>query len=501
MVSGGRLQVTGGTGVDGQTTVTFADSIELSGAMVLQHGDMTFSAASNGVLGGLYPGSITRGGCLAGFQVTPNGAQSDIQALVNGVASGPVVTTVAGHHYVLTTRLYSLQIYRRQQTYHSAAHPAGSGRGGANISADVRVVLEVHDIDPTTPATLVAPSVVLYDGVIPGAPGYCTYGLVNASSMQCAIAFTRMIQAADTEVRSALPGESPRTRLVGALSDGAECNIASGPALDFFAAYVPASNELISVRYRGNGRGLARVTNPASIAAQQHGNDDGVRSVLRHVKNPPARTAVDCENAALAILDDAAGAAWLGQYETWSDFLPGNAADIFPGDALQVNAVTRAATFVATVYEVDITVNDLEGDHNAYKIMFATDAAKTLAFEFEAAGVTTSLDVPAIANTQVGTVFLPDLTAAEITAVTSTTLAIDAGSAPVAGGGIEVRWSDTGWGAANDRNLVGRFAVQSFVIPRLSRAQSCFLRQYDASVPPKYSRYSAALHVDYPYPS
>ena len=65
----------------------------------------------------------------------------------------------------------------------------------------------------------------------------------------------------------------------------------------------------------------------------------------------------------------------------------------------------------------------------------------------------------------------------------------------------EVRWSDTGWGAANDRNLVGRFAVQSFVIPRLSRAQSCFLRQYDTSVPPKYSRYSAALHVDYPYPS
>jgi|ERR1700690_3903547 hypothetical protein len=62
----------------------------------------------------------------------------------------------------------------------------------------------------------------------------------------------------------------------------------------------------------------------------------------------------------------------------------------------------------------------------------------------------------------------------------------------------EVRWSDVGWGPANDRNLVGRFATQSFVIPRLSRAQSCFLRQYDASVPPKYSRYSAALHVDYP---
>jgi hypothetical protein len=29
------------------------------------------------------------------------------------------------------------------------------------------------------------------------------------------------------------------------------------------------------VQYRGSGRALARVTNPASIAAQQRGSDDG----------------------------------------------------------------------------------------------------------------------------------------------------------------------------------------------------------------------------------
>jgi hypothetical protein len=55
----------------------------------------------------------------------------------------------------------------------------------------------------------------------------------------------------------------------------------------------------------------------------------------------------------------------------------------------------------------------------------------------------------------------------------------------------EARWSQ-----ANDRNLVGRFGTQAFTVPRL--AQTIFLRQYDASVPPKYSRYSTALHVDYP---
>ena len=103
-----------------------------------------------------------------------------------------------------------------------------------------------------------------------------------------------------------------------------------------------------------------------------------------------------------------------------------------------------------------------------------------------------------VSNTQVGALFLPDLTAAGITQVTSTTVNVDVGVTPPASGGIEVRRSDAGWGAANDRNLVGRFTTQTFTLPRLARIQNYFLRQYDASVPPRYSRYSTALHIDYP---
>jgi hypothetical protein len=62
----------------------------------------------------------------------------------------------------------------------------------------------------------------------------------------------------------------------------------------------------------------------------------------------------------------------------------------------------------------------------------------------------------------------------------------------------EVRAHDYGWGPSNDRNLLGRFTTQTFNLPRLARAQNYFLRLYDNSSPPKYSRYSAALHVDYP---
>jgi len=62
----------------------------------------------------------------------------------------------------------------------------------------------------------------------------------------------------------------------------------------------------------------------------------------------------------------------------------------------------------------------------------------------------------------------------------------------------EARWSDSGWGPDNDRNLIGRFTTQTFTIPRLSQVQNCYLQQYDGSNPPRYSRYTTALHVDYP---
>ncbi len=268
-------------------------------------------------------------------------------------------------------------------------------------------------------------------------------------------------------------------------------------ALTVSAQTLPTTT-IIEAHYRSLGHALARVTNPASIAAQQRGIDNGIHSVVRLPKEPVARTATDCEMAALALLDDATGPAWKGEYDVWSDFLPGNAGDIFPGDALNISIPSRQAAFSAIVNEVEITVKNWEGQHLAYKIKFANDAAKATAFEFETTTATTSLVVNQQTNAQVGANYIADLTAAQITLVTSTTVSIDAGAAPVTGGGIEARWSDAGWGPGNDRNLVGRFTTQAFTVPRLSKVQDCYLQQYDNSVPPKYSRYSAALHVDYP---
>jgi hypothetical protein len=262
---------------------------------------------------------------------------------------------------------------------------------------------------------------------------------------------------------------------------------------------MPAPNELITVHYRGSGRALARVSDPVSMEAHARNADDGVRALVRNVKAPSPRTARDCEQGAIAILEDAGGLAWSGEYKTWSDFLPGGATDIFPGDVLEVSAPSRGASFRAMVREVDVECVDAAGEHSQYTMRFADDAAQPLTMEFDAGRVSDALDLSAIPIEQVGTNVLSDLTQAEILVPpTSTTVTIDGGVDLAPGCGIEVRWSDSGWGASNDRHLVGRFNARTFTVPRLGRVQDYFLRQYDNSSPAKYSRYSAALHLDYP---
>jgi len=498
-VAAQALQVSGGTGQDGQTSVSFIELIEMGGALELQHGDVSFTGASQGIIGGLYAGAIAAANCFAGFEIRPAGSQSSIQALINGTTTGTAVTTTAGHRYVLTTYLYSTEVYRSAEMYHSSVHPAGNGLGGGAVGANLRIVLELQDIDPSVPSSWVAAATVLFDDVIQNAPGFCTYALVDAATMQCSIAYTYAAHIALAEVRTALPGDSYVTQLVESLSAGGQCEIASSTTLDFYPQYVPPLNTLIVASYRGAGRAVAEVVNGASIAALAHGADDGVRGMVRTMKLPSARTQADCETAALAMLDEASGAAWRGTYETWNDYLPGSAEDLFPGDGLSISVSSRNASFSSIVRKVSIELQDPANDRGVYTIEFANDLAEALAVQAEASTTTVPLqDLPArLITSQVGSYYLANLTNAEITQITDTTVQIDAGIAP-ANGGIEVRMRDFGWGPSNDRNLLGRFSTQTFTLPRLARTETYFLRLYDSSSPPRYSRYAAALHVDYP---
>jgi hypothetical protein len=318
--------------------------------------------------------------------------------------------------------------------------------------------------------------------------------------MHCGIAYTYLRHISLAEVRTALPDSSYTTRLVESMSDGGECLIASSTSLDFYPQYVPPRDTLIVVSYRGYGRAVAEVTNSTAVAKLQDGTDDGMRGVVTTLKTPSARTQADCEHAALAILDDAGGLAWMGAYEVWSDFLPGGADDIFPGDGLSVNLPSQRAMFSAIVRQISIDLVDPANDRAMYTVEFANDLAIPLALQQQSSATTVPLqDMPVrLLTSQVGTYYLTSLTNAQITQVSSTTVQIDAGTAPGPGFGIEVRTHDYSWGAANDRNLLGRFSTRTFSLRRLGRTQSYFLRLYDNSSPARYSRYAAALHVDYP---
>ena len=499
-ISAQALQVQGGTGQDGQTTVSFLEQIELGGALELQHGDVSLNGPSQGLLGGLYAGAISTAGCLAGFQVTANGTGSNIQALINGSPTGAAIATQTGHRYGLTTYVYCTEVYRSGQTYHSSVHSAGSGLGGAAVPADVRVVLEVQDIDPSNPASMVALATILFDDLITNVPSFCTYAPVNAATMQCSIAFTYAAHISLAEVRMALPNASYVTQVVESLSDGGQCEIESSTTLDFYPQYVPPLNALIVASYRGSGRAVAQVENPASVASLMKGADNGVRGIVRTMKAPSARTQSDCENAALAILDDAVSPAWAGEYATWSDFLPGGAEDIFPGDAVAVNVPSRGAIFNAIVRAITIDVVDPANDRGMYTIGFANDLAEALAYQDTQSATTIPLDdmPPQLTTAQVGMYYLASLTQAQITQVSSTTVSVDIGISLPSGCGVEVRTHDFGWGVSNDRNLLGRFSVEAFTLPRMARTQNYFLRLYTTASPPQYSRYAAALHVDYP---
>src|SRR5262249_38623974 len=150
---------------------------------------------------------------------------------------------------------------------------------------DVRFVLEVQDINPAVPASLVATPTVLCDDVIANAAGFCTYAPVNCASMECSIAFTYATHICLAEVRTALPSANYQTQIVGSLSNGAQCLIASSSSLDFYPEYVPPLNTLIVASYRGAGRAVAEVVNTTSVGKLTTRSDDGLRGLVRVIEN------------------------------------------------------------------------------------------------------------------------------------------------------------------------------------------------------------------------
>ena len=129
----------------------------------------------------------------------------------------------------------------------------------------------------------------------------------------------------------------------------------------------------------------------------------------------------------------------------------------------------------------------------SYSIDFANDWAEDLAIR-TGTHVPTDAWLPAVADPSP----LANLDALTVTALTGSTLTIDAGQAPPPGGGFEIRLRDYVFAPGEDADLVMRSPVRNMTVSRISANDRFFVRMYDASTPPNYSEFSAAIFINLP---
>jgi hypothetical protein len=212
------------------------------------------------------------------------------------------------------------------------------------------------------------------------------------------------------------------------------------------------------------------------------------------VLNPPARSSVDCESAALAVLSFSASraAAAAGTYEAV------NPADIWPGDILAI--ASGGQTMSVVVRKVDVVDGMARPEVLTYRMTFANDWAEALGMTLsEAIAADALLPQTALnSTTPTGSNVLPNLQQLQVVSATGTALQVDTGMVPPVGGGFEVRRRDGDFGPGVDQDLVLRSPVRSFSIPREGQVEHYYVRMYDGSTPAVYSRFSSAVFTDLP---
>lgn len=487
-ITANGLTCTGGNGLDGETILFAGSDLELGGSLVIETSGVTINAGSTGILSGLYAGDINTANCLAGFQVSQSSGNTVISPLVEGLAVGSSFSPVAGHVYVLRTRLYAKEMQRVQQAYYAMGASGIELWGGDAIPCGVNLVLEIQDTTNGVNAT----PVVLYDGSIAATPSICTFGLINSTNLQCSIRSVSVAQEGPTWVTSIPPGGNMMTRRIGTTAQVADCKIERTGKLRFYPTSVPQMGELIFVSYRTRHRSVARKANNTSVSPQNSAQLPSISRWMGTVTSPKAMSSVDCENAAAALLSlsSSRAAAWEGTYTGWNMEAQ---SDIWPGDLLAVHAPSAGMDVNLIVRSVEIEVACTVPQLNRYSIRFANDWADALAIK-------TSLSVPADTwlpqqpQSAEPLVNLPIMTAT----VSSSAIQVNAGITAPSGGGFEVRRRDWFFGPGTDSDLVLRSPVSNFSIPREAVMEQYYVRAYDGATPPNYSRFSSAIFVNMP---
>ena len=498
----GGLNLTGGTGVDGQTALVWSDPVEAGGVLLLEALGVTLAPGSTGVVAGFYNTGFAAGGCAAGFQISSamgTGAPS-VQALVEGVATGPAVSWNPAAAYNLRARVWSQEAVRMTQAYRVAGDSGTMLFGATANTAKGRVLLELQEFVDGVGSV----PVVLYDGAVGYLPD--TFQVAAASSLNLigTIRGINLNNLGTGWVQSRQVGAATRTRAMGSAVQGGECYLTRSGQLRFFPTSVPAVGELLTVTYRSTGRAVGRAVNAASQAALQAVGMPGTAVWTGTVTQPKARSSQDCRNAAQALVTAATSvsAAWSGKYRGWragsswglsASQNTGLPVDVWPGDALDLVAPSLALNAQVVVREVTLKYGASLPERVAYEIAFSNDWANDLAVKTSKA-VPADAWLPAVA----GGTYLANLNQLQVTGITATAVQVVTNVSAPTGGGFEVRRRDFAFQAGQDADLVMRSTVGSFSIPRSTEADRFYLRMYDGATPPNYSEFSVGIFVNLP---
>ena len=485
-LSGAGLTMSGGNGLDGQTTLTAIDALEVGGTLVVEAGSVRMDASSTGMLCGLYAGMTQQANCLAGYSVRQSGGATVVRPMVQGVETGAAYTMLSGHRYTLRIRLHCPEMQRVRQTYYAMVDGAVQSFGGGMAEAPVALVFELQDLGASsnTPAT------VLYDGVVTRSPASCSFVAANSIQLFGTMGYCRVTQTGSAWVTCTLPDGTKATRLVGIAGEGVDCVLSVTGLVTFLAGRVPVAGELVTVTYRRSRRSVARLEDAASVAAEAAGGGPGSARWMGRVVHPVTRSSADCECAAQAVLAFATSraAAIAGRCEAI------NGDDVWPGDVL--NFMRNGQMVQVMVRRVTIEDGHAWPEWLTYRIDFANDWAEGLGLELSESIATDAL-LPQTAAALPGNV-LANLQQLQVVSATETALQVDAGVAPPAGGGFEVRRRDGDFGPGVDQDLVLRSPVRSFAIPREGQVERYFVRMYDGSPTPIYTRFSNAIFTHLP---
>jgi hypothetical protein len=486
----GGLVMDGGNGTDGDTLLTWLDPVEMGGTLLLEAVGVSLSPGSSGILAGFFAGVETQTACTAGFQATAQQGTGAVilQPMIQGTPAGTTYAVNPANQYTLRVRVHCAESERAFAVYRSFGDSGAISSGGQWNLVSGQVQMDIQEFVNGVAGM----PVTLYDGAIANLPGACVVAACSSINLIGTMRAINLTNLGSGWVLSTPPGGGPYTRRVGTTAEAAECHLERSGKVVFYSGFAPVVGEQIAVSYRTVGRAVGRAVNTASQQALAQAGMPAEAAWIGSVTDPAPRSSEDCRNAALVMEQAAASvsALWSGTYlGAKASF----ATDVWPGDALLLNAPSTSLNAEVVVRTVKVSYRASYPDLVEYAIAFANDWADDLAIK-------TSSTVPA--DTWLPAAIAPtvraNLTGLSVTSLNGSTVAINAGVTPPAGGGFEIRRRDFAFLAGEDPGLVMRATLPNMTFSRESTNDRFYIRMYDGSTPPNYSEFSTALFINLP---